>query len=63
MLLGLGLVDLSTHIVNMLTALVFVISTYVLNQRTLVLECVTLAQMIQLVVKVFVDLASGAILD
>ena len=43
LLLGLGLVDLSTHIVNMLTALVFVISTYVLNQRTLVLECVTLA--------------------
>src|SRR6202012_193143 len=41
-LLGLGLMDLSTHIVNMLTALVFGKSTYVLNQRTLVLECVTL---------------------
>lgn len=63
LLLGLGLVDLSTHIVNMLTALVFVISTYVLNQRTLVLECVTLAQVVEFVVKVLVDFASGTILD
>src|SRR3984957_15394227 len=63
LLLGLGLVDLSTHIVNMLIALVFVISTYVLNQRTLVLECVTLAQVVEFVVKVLVDFASGTILD
>jgi hypothetical protein len=63
LLLGLGLMDLSTHIVNMLTALVFGKSTYVLNQRTLVLECITLTQVVEFVVKVLVDFASGAILD
>jgi hypothetical protein len=47
----------------MLTALAFGKSTYVLNQRTLVLECVTLAQVVEFVVEVLVDFAGGAILD
>jgi len=37
--------------------------TYVLNQCTLVLEGVTLAQVVKLVVKVLVDLPTGAVLD
>ena len=37
--------------------------TYVLNKRTLVLESVTLAQMVELVVEVLVDLAGGTVLD
>lgn len=37
--------------------------TYVFNQSPLVLECVTLAQVVELVVKVLIDLARGAILD
>ena len=37
--------------------------TYVLNERTLVIEGVTLAQVVELVVKMFVDLAGGAVLD
>ena len=37
--------------------------TYVLNKRTLVLECVTLAQVVEFVVEMLVDLASGAVLD
>ena len=39
------------------------ISTYVLNEGALVLEGVTLAQVVQLVVEVLVDLAAGAVLD
>lgn len=39
------------------------ISTYVLNQCPLVLEGVTLAQVVELVVKVLVDLAAGTVLD
>jgi hypothetical protein len=35
----------------------------VLNEGTLVLEGVTLAQVVELVVKVLVDLAGGAVLD
>jgi hypothetical protein len=35
----------------------------VLDERTLVLERVTLAQMVELVVQVLVDLAGGAVLD
>jgi hypothetical protein len=35
----------------------------VLNKGTLVLEGVTLAQVVKLVVKVFVDLSAGAVLD
>ena len=41
----------------------FLISTYVLNEGTLVLESVTLAQVVKLVVKVLVDLTGGAVLD
>lgn len=37
--------------------------TYVLNEGTLVLEGVTLAQVVELVVKVLVDLAGGAVAD
>jgi hypothetical protein len=37
--------------------------TYVLNERSLVLEGVTLAGVVQLVVQVLVDLARGAVLD
>lgn len=37
--------------------------TYVLDQGALVLERVTLAQVVQLVVQVLVDLAAGAVLD
>lgn len=37
--------------------------TYVLNKGTLVLEGITLAQVVELVVKVLVDLASGTVLD
>lgn len=39
------------------------VKTYVLNQCSLVLECVTLAQMIELVVKVLINLAARTILD
>jgi len=35
----------------------------VFNQGALVLESVTLAQVVQLVVKMLVDLARGAVLD
>jgi len=38
-------------------------STYVLDEGTLVLEGVTLAQVVELVVEVLVDLAGGAVLD
>ena len=34
-----------------------------LNQRSLVLESVTLAQVVKLVVKVLVDLTAGTVLD
>jgi hypothetical protein len=37
--------------------------TYVLNESALVLEGVTLAQVVELVVKVLVDLAGGTVLD
>ena len=37
--------------------------TYVFNEGTLVLECITLTQVVQLVVEVFVDLAAGTVLD
>lgn len=38
-------------------------NTYVLNKGALVLEGVTLAQVVELVVQVLVDLAAGAVLD
>lgn len=37
--------------------------SYMLHQRTLVLERITLAQMIELMVKMLVDLAGSAVLD
>ena len=37
--------------------------TYMLDERTLMLEGVTLAEVVELVVEVFVDLAGGAVLD
>ena len=37
--------------------------TYMFDQSTLVLEGVTLAELVKLVVKVFVDLAGGTIFD
>jgi hypothetical protein len=39
------------------------VNTYVLNKCALVLEGVTLAQVVELVVEVLVDLAGGTILD
>ena len=39
------------------------VSTYVLNQCSLVLEGVTLAQVVKLVVEVLIDLAAGTVLD
>jgi hypothetical protein len=38
-------------------------STYVLNQCSLVLESVTLAEVVEFVVEVLVNLAAGAVLD
>jgi hypothetical protein len=38
-------------------------STYVLNQCSLVLEGVTLAEVVEFVVEVLVDLAAGTVLD
>jgi hypothetical protein len=38
-------------------------STYVLNEGTLVLEGVTLGEVVQLVVEVLVDLSGGTVLD
>jgi len=37
--------------------------TYVFNERTLVLEGVTLGEVVKLMVKVLVDLSGGAVLD
>lgn len=62
LLLGLGLVDLhsiSDQSIRMLQG----IQAYMFDQCTLVLEGVTLAELIELVVKVFVDLAGGTIFD
>jgi hypothetical protein len=61
-LLGLGLVDLfpiSAH--KFQESLVRI--TYMLNQCSLMLEGVTLAQVVELVVEVFVNLAAGTIFD
>ncbi len=38
-------------------------TTYVFNESTLVLEGVTLGEVVQLVVEVLVDLAGGTVLD
>jgi hypothetical protein len=47
----------------MTTIYLCVTQTYVLNQRSLVLEGVTLAQVVEFVVEVFVDLAAGTVFD
>ena len=60
-LLGLGLVDLST--LSAMIPSTLINPTYMLNQCSLVLEGVTLAQMVELVVQVLVDLTAGTILD
>lgn len=39
------------------------VSTYVLNESALVLEGVTLGEVVELVVQVLVDLAAGTVLD
>jgi hypothetical protein len=38
-------------------------STYVFDESTLVLECVTLGEEVELVVEVLVDLSGGTVLD
>lgn len=38
-------------------------STYVFNESTLVLEGVTLGEVVKLVVEVLIDLSGGAVLD
>jgi hypothetical protein len=60
-LLGLGSVDLvgCVSLWHMLNPM----RTYVLNQCSLVLESVTLAQVVEFMVKVLVDLAAGTVLD
>jgi hypothetical protein len=61
-LLGLGLVDL--HVMSVyLHVEIEGDATYVLNKGTLVLEGVTLGQVVELVVEVLVDLAAGPVLD
>jgi hypothetical protein len=62
LLLGLSLVDLQTVSVELFMLACFCL-TYVFNQSTLVLEGVTLAELVQLVVEVLIDLASGTVLD
>jgi hypothetical protein len=62
LLLGLGLVDLQ-RAVSFKNNVIRGRFSYVFDQCTLVLEGVTLAELVQFVVKVLVDLASGAVLD
>jgi hypothetical protein len=62
--LGLGLLDLYLETpVSMVLSSHGMAVTYVLNEGTLVLEGVTLAQVVQLVVEVLVDLAGGTVAD
>lgn len=62
---SLGLRTLGIHLLlqDSLTGFLSLGSVDVLNQRSLVLEGVTLAQVIELVVQVLVDLAAGTVLD
>lgn len=62
---SLGLRTLGVHLIlkGLLTLLLGLGTVNVLNQSTLVLECVTLAQVVELVVEVLVDLAAGTVLD
>lgn len=65
LLLGLGAVDLwSPPLARVRSWLCpHRASTYVLNKSALVLEGVTLGQVVELVVEVLVDLAAGTVLD
>ena len=68
LLLGLGLVDLFSKCQYICLYLPSVSSnrrgkTNVFNESTLVLEGVTLAQVVELVVEVLVDLTGGTVLD
>jgi len=62
---SLGLGTLGVHLVLqlLLAGLLSLGAVNVLNKRTLVLEGVTLGEVVQLVVQVLVDLAGGAVLD
>jgi len=62
---GLGLRTLGVHffLEDSLTLLLSFGLVDMFNQCTLVLEGVTLAQLVELVVKVLVDLACGTVLD
>ena len=66
-LLGLGLVDLRAMSVHWNAPDQAMLSrqraTYVFNESTLVLEGVTLGEVVQLVVEVLVDLSGGTVLD
>ena len=62
-LLSLGLVDLCGMSVTSADRVMMSWSTYVFNESTLVLEGVTLGEVVQLVVEVLVDLSGGTVLD
>lgn len=55
-------IEFMVHIRSSSVGLIRVV-TYVLNEGTLVLEGVTLAQVVELVVEVLVDLAGGTVAD
>ena len=54
--------DLTSLSVNYIFCNVYV-DTYVFNKSTLVLEGITLAELVQLVVEVLIDLAGRSVLD
>jgi len=62
---GLGLRTLGIHLLleDSLTRLLGLSSVDVLNQCSLVFEGITLAQVVEFMVKVFVNLAAGTVLD
>ena len=62
-LLGLGLVDLVMSVSIESDIRRPKVMTYVLNKGTLVLEGVTLGQVVKFVVQVLVNLAAGTVLD
>lgn len=62
-LLSLGLVDLDEMSVTSADRVMMSWSTYVFNESTLVLEGVTLGEVVELVVEVLVDLSGGTVLD
>jgi len=62
---SLGLRTLGVHLLldDTLTSLLSLCLVDVLNQCSLVLESVTLAQVVEFVIEMFVDLAAGTVLD